>query len=86
MSKIFEKSVKIGDRVVMEAYDDCVGLWDSHYKHDVYIKVEDFELFLSEFKQMVVELTAYRESIIKTDNTKNEELVNEIMLDKLSVL
>jgi hypothetical protein len=60
MGNVFDKSIKIGDYLVMEAYDNCISLWDGANKNEVTITVEEFDRFLKEFKQMAVELKVHR--------------------------
>jgi len=92
-TSLFNRSIEIGDRLVMEAYDTCISLWDTRARVEVTIQVEDFEQFLKEFNQMVVELRAYvksKEVAVDRGGKKNmegkKELEKEIMLDKLSTL
>lgn len=84
--KLFNRSVEVSPGVYMEAYESEITLWDTTKKVEVEINIEYFDLFLREFKQMAVELMAHEQSTTKTDSMERKELIDEIMLDKLSEL
>jgi mannose/fructose/N-acetylgalactosamine-specific phosphotransferase system component IIB len=86
MSKnVFDKRVKIGEYLILEAYDNAVSIWDCSTKEEVFISITQVEEFLREFKQMCVDVKAVQAGKVGK-GFDNEELESEIMLDQLSIL
>lgn len=87
MKNPYSKRIELSNNVYVEAYSTSISLWCGDIKQEVFIKLKDVDYFIQELKQLVVEVKSFEaEKFDKSEELENKELINELMLDKLSEL